>query len=173
MLIPFLFLGLQKRSYRLVLQSVVVASPYLLFNVFGYFSTGLFPVREIAYSFYWSTPDFLLSQVLAPKYCGFALPVEYSVLLLAELFFVVFPFFYAVFRRGSLVSSGSASVFERRALEYWAFSLVVLAVILFYSFVSSLPRYAVLILPLYWVSALVWEKFGKVRKALLGVMVAV
>ena len=62
--IPFVYNGLQTRKYRTaILQTLAIFLPYLLFNVYGYFSTGLFPVREIVYNHIWGASRLTLTQV--------------------------------------------------------------------------------------------------------------
>ena len=56
---------------------------------------------------------------------------------------------------------------ERKDLKYWAFSIYLLLMLLFYSDPQNLHRYALPILPLYWVSALAWGKNRKIGKMLL------
>jgi Gpi18-like mannosyltransferase len=63
-LIPFVYNGLQTRKYRTAaLQALAIALPYLLFTAYGYFLTGLFPVREIVYNHIWGASRLTLTEV--------------------------------------------------------------------------------------------------------------
>jgi hypothetical protein len=164
--IPFLFYGLQKRRYQPILQSILVASPYLWFNLYGYFSTGLFPAREIAFNYYWGKTSFLLNQINT-------INEGFTVLFSAEVLLIIFPFCMLFFRGLQLRSFSQTLKTEGKALKYWAFSLVTLIVILFFSSVFSIQRYAIPMLPLYWVSAQTWGKNQKLGILLLIIMATI
>jgi Gpi18-like mannosyltransferase len=164
--IPFLFYGLQKRRFQLILQSILVASPYLWFNLYGYFSTGVFPVREIAARHYWETPVFLLNQITS-------INEGYAVLFSAEILLIIFPFCALLLNGLKMRSSSQTFTVESRSLKYWAFSLVTLLMIFFYSGVLSIQRYAIPMLPLYWVSAQTWVKNKKLGIFLFAAFTAI
>ncbi|MFB3889502.1 MAG: mannosyltransferase family protein [Candidatus Bathyarchaeia archaeon] len=160
--IPFFVSGLQKRRAWQVLQSAVVASPYLLFSLYGYFSTGLFPVRENVYRTYWGTLPPLLTQLSGTINMGYA--VLYSV----ESLLIVFPFVFLTFDFLRARSFWWVIKAEGSAVKYWALSLVVLVTILFYSEMFGIHRYAMAMLPLYWVPAKVWGRSRALGVVLLG-----
>ena len=165
--IPFLVSGLQKRRYQQVLQSVVVASPYLLFSLYGYFSTGLFPVREIAFRTYWGTQRFLLYQLSG------TINVGYAVLYSVEALLIVFPFCFLALQGIKAKFSSQTMKAGSTTLKYWVFSSVILITILFYSEVFAIHRYAIPMLPLYWVSARTWIRNRKLGIILLLIMAAI
>lgn len=177
--IPFLFKGLQKRNYRSIMQSFFVASPYLWFSLFGYFSTGVFPVREIAASTYWGRVDFLPIQIISTEdYLGTLIPetqiLGFASILSVETFLILLPFVYQLFLKGRQIASFSQNFrLDRSCTKYWVFASVILAMILFYSVAFSIQRYALPILPLYWVPAKIWSKNQKLGIALLLTMTAI
>jgi hypothetical protein len=163
-LVPFVYNGLQTRKYRTaIFQAVVIALPYLVFNVYGYFLTGLFPVREIVYNHIWGSSRLTLTQVTTFQ-------LSYTGLFLLEAMLILLPFAWFLFtEKTSIKDFVKGSVVDRKDLKYWAFSIYILLMLLFYSDPQNLHRYALPILPLYWVSALIWGKNKKAGKILLVV----
>ncbi len=161
-LIPFVYKGLQTRKYRTAIsQAIVVALPYLLFNVYGYFLTGLFPVREIVYNHVWGVSRFTFTQVITDQ-------LGYTLLFSIETLLILAPFtWFALSEKVPIRDFVRGFVGERKDLKYWAFAIYTLVMLAFYSDPKNLHRYALPILPLYWVSALVWSKNKKVGKLLL------
>jgi len=161
-LIPFVYNGLQTRKYRTaVLQAIVIALPYLLFNIYGYFSTGLFPVREIVYNHIWGASRLTLTQVTSYQ-------IGYTGLFSLEAVLILLPFAWFLFtEKVPIRDFVMGLVGERKDLKYWALSIYILLVLLFYSDPQNLHRYALPILPLYWVSALIWGKNKKIGKVML------
>jgi hypothetical protein len=161
-LIPFVYKGLQTRKYRTAIsQAIVVGSPYLLFNVYGYFLTGLFPVREIVYNHVWGASRFTFTQIITDQ-------LGYTLLFSVETLLILAPFaWFAFSEKVSIRDFVRGFVGERKDLKYWAFAIYTLAMLAFYSDPKNLHRYALPILPLYWVSALVWSKNKNVGKLLL------
>ncbi len=131
--------------------------PYLLFNVYGYFSTGLFPVREIVYNHIWGASRLTLTQVTGYQ-------IGYTGLFSIEAFLILLPFAWFLLTEKIPISDFvKGLVAQRKDLKYWIFSIYTLLMLLFYSDPQNLHRYALPILPLYWVSALVWGKNKKNR----------
>lgn len=161
-LIPFVYNGLQTRKYRTaIFQAILIASPYLLFNVYGYFLTGVFPVREIVYNHIWGASRLTFTQVISDQ-------LGYTVLFSIEAALILVPFAYFLFsEKVPIRDFVRGSVGERKDLKYWAFSIYTLLMLAFYSDPKNFHRYALPILPLYWVSALVWGKNNKIGKVLL------
>lgn len=168
MLIPFVYNGLQTRKYRTaVLQTFVMVLPYLLFSVYGYFLTGLFPVREIVYNHIWGASRLTLTQVTSYQ-------IGYTVLFSVEAFLILLPFAWFLLTEKVPISDFvKGLVAERKDLKYWVFSIYLLLMLLFYSDPQNLHRYALPILPLYWVSGLIWGKNKKIGKMLLVVSTAI
>jgi hypothetical protein len=161
-LIPFVYNGLQARKYRTaVLQAIVIVLPYLLFNIYGYFSTGLFPVREIVYNHIWGASRLTLTQVTSYQ-------IGYTGLFSLEAMLILLPLAWFLFtEKVPIRDFVMGLVGERKDLKYWAFSIYILLMLLFYSDPQNLHRYALPILPLYWVSALIWGKSKKIGKVML------
>jgi hypothetical protein len=166
--IPFVYNGLQTRKYRTaVLQTTVIAIPYLLFNVYGYFSTGLFPVREIVYNHIWGASRLTLTQVTSYQ-------IGYTGLFSVEAGLIFLPFAWFLLTEKIPISNFvKGLVAERKDLKYWVFSIYLLLMLLFYSDPQNLHRYALPILPLYWVSALIWGKNKKIGKVMLIVSTSI
>ena len=161
-LIPFVYNGLQTRKYGTAIsQAIVVALPYFLFNVYGYFLTGLFPVREIVYNHVWGASRLTFTQVITDQ-------LGYTVLFSAETALILAPFVWFLFtEKVPIRDFVKGTVSERKDLKYWAFAIYTLIILAFYSDPKNLHRYALPILPLYWVSALVWGKNKAAGKLLL------
>jgi len=161
-LIPFVYNGLQTRKYGTAIsQAIVVALPYFLFNVYGYFLTGLFPVREIVYNHVWGASRLTFTQVITDQ-------LGYTVLFSAETALILAPFVWFLFtEKVPIRDFVKGTVSERKDLKYWAFAIYTLIILAFYSDPKNLHRYALPILPLYWVSALVWGKNKTAGKLLL------
>jgi hypothetical protein len=166
--IPFVYSGLQTRKYRTaVLQTIVIALPYLLFNVYGYFSTGLFPVREIVYNHIWGASRLTLTQVTSYQ-------IGYTGLFSLEASLILLPFaWFLLTEKVPIRDFVMGLVGDRKDLKYWAFSIYILLMLLFYSDPQNLHRYALPILPLYWVSAIIWGKNKKIGKVMLVVSTAI
>jgi hypothetical protein len=163
-LIPFVYNGLQTRKYvTAISQAIVVALPYFLFNIYGYFLTGLFPVREIVYNHVWGASRLTLTQVITDQ-------LGYTVLFSAETALILAPFvWFLLTEKVPIRDFVKGTVSERKDLKYWAFAIYTLLMLAFYSDPKNLHRYALPILPLYWVSALVWGKNKTAGKLLLVV----
>jgi hypothetical protein len=166
--IPFVYNGLQTRKYRTAfLQTLVIALPYLLFNGYGYFSTGLFPVREIVYNHIWGASRLTLTQVTSYQ-------IGYTGLFSLEALLILLPFaWFLLTEKVPIRDFVMGLVGERKDLKYWVFSIYILLVLLFYSDPQNLHRYALPILPLYWVSAIIWGKNKKIGKVMLVVSTAI
>ncbi len=160
--IPFVYNGLQTRKYRIaILQTFAIFLPYLLFNVYGYFSTGLFPVREIVYNHIWGASRLTLTQVTGYQ-------IGYTGLFSIEAVLILLPFAWFLLTEKVPISDFvKGLVAQRKDLKYWVFSIYILLMLLFYSDPQNLHRYALPILPLYWVSALIWGKNKKIGKVML------
>ena len=167
-LIPFVYNGLQTRKYRTAaLQALAIALPYLLFTAYGYFLTGLFPVREIVYNHIWGASRLTLTEVTSYQ-------LGYAALFSVEAALILAPFAWFVFtEKVPIRDFVKGSIVDRKDLKYWAFSIYILLMLVFYSDPQNLHRYALPILPLYWVSAIVWGKNKKAGIALLAVSTAI
>jgi Gpi18-like mannosyltransferase len=169
--IPFAYKGIEKRNYRLIFQSVLVCTSYLLFSLYGYFMTGVFPVREIAVAQYWVAQP-LVEQLLCHG-------SGYALMGLADLFFVLLPFIYLFSHRSLLLETFSIG-FKRTSGEakYFLFALINFVAIIFFSnsVFLQLHRYAMPLIPVYWVLARLWfrnRKIGVVLLTALTVMLSI
>jgi hypothetical protein len=167
-LIPFVYNGLQTRKYRTAFyQAIFIASPYFLFSVYGYFSTGLFPVREIVFNHLWGDSRLALTDVINVH-------TGYTVLFSTEALLILVPFAWFLLTEKTPINDFiKGSNAKRKDLKYWAFSIYILLILAFYSDPKSLHRYALPILPLYWVFASIWGKNKKIGKVLLIVSMVI
>jgi hypothetical protein len=166
-MIPFIYKGLQNRKYRTAIyQTILIATPYLLFSTYGYALTGLFPVREIVYNRLWGATRFTLTEIGSYQ-------LGYATLASAEAILLLIPFAWFIFREEITIKALIKGSNPRRDLKYWALSFWILFMIVFYTDPKSLHRYILPILPMYWVYAMIWEKSSKIGKALLGVIVVI
>jgi len=79
-----------------------------------------------------------------------------------EAFLILLPFAWFLLTEKVPISDFvKGLVAERKDLKYWVFSIYLLLMLLFYSDPQNLHRYALPILPLYWVSGLIWERTRK------------
>ena len=152
-LIPFVYHGLQTHKYRTAIyQAIVIAMPYLLFSVYGYFSTGLFPIREIVYNHIWGTSRLALTDIVTNQ-------TGYIALFSAETVLLVIPFLWFILSEKISISDFvRGTKVERKDLKYWAFSIYILLMLALYADPKNIQRYALPILPLYWVFALVYDR---------------
>jgi hypothetical protein len=161
-LIPFVYHGLQTRKYRTAIyQAITIALPYFLFSAYGYFSTGLFPIREIVYNHTWGTSRLVLTDVITNQ-------TGYALLFSTEIVLLIIPFLWFIFSEKISISDFvKGTNIERKDLKYWVFSIYILLMLAFYSDPKNIQRYALPILPLYWVFALVYDKNKKTGSLLL------
>lgn len=167
--LPFLIYGVQQlrtqklQSLKLFLSSAVVASPYLLFNVAGYFlAGGVFPVQLIARESNWGIYPLLITQ-FGTAYCSSLNFEAFNILALA---LVLLPVVYF------LLSVKKVFTSEAKTLGYWAFYASSVYVLLTDSVISNIARYAVPMLPIYWILAKVYTKNRLVGATLFGVTTA-
>jgi hypothetical protein len=165
--IPFLVYGLQSmknkpKMLQLLACSAFVASPFLNFQLIGYEVAGrVFPITLLARNLNWQVYPVLWKQLatINPGYSLF-----YSVGLLL----ILMPAIYLTVHKLS-GSNGDDPKTEADLLKYWFFYAATLLVILFDSNVYSTIRYAVPMLPIYWVSAVVYKKNRYAGGAILWV----
>jgi hypothetical protein len=93
--------------------------------------------------------------------------IGYTVLFFIEFGLILIPFAWFLFSEKTHIRDFiKGTNAERKDLKYWAFSICILLTLIFYSNPKSLPRYALPILPLYWVFAIVWDRNNKIGKVL-------
>jgi hypothetical protein len=165
--IPYLYNGLQKRNYRLISYSFIIPVSYLLFTLYGYISTGVLFVREVAYANEFGQLPSFFSQL-------FNSGLGYESLYLIEFLLVLTPFVWFLFTEKAPVRDIMlAKNPDRGDLKYWIFSFVSLGLILFYSIVANIHRYAIPFLPLYWVFAQTYNKNKQIGRILIGLLLSI
>jgi hypothetical protein len=165
--IPFFIYGLlqlrtqKQESVKLFLSSAVVASPYLVFNVAGYFlAGGVFPVQIIARESNWGVYPLLINQFSAP-YCP---TLNFQAFDILGLGLALLPTAYFALRTRKVFAE------EAKTLGYWVFYASMVLILFTDSVVSNIARYAVPMLPIYWVLAKVYTKNRLVGATLFGVV---
>ena len=168
--IPFFIYGLQQlrsskpQSFKLLISSAFVASPYLLFNIAGYFlAGGVFPVQIMARESNWGIYPLLINQFSAP-YCP---TLSFQAFDVLSLILVLLPITYFVFSIRKVFTE------EAKTLGYWLFYASMVYVLFTDSVVSNISRYAVVMLPIYWVLAKVYTKNRIIGAILFGVISAI
>lgn len=151
--IPFVYKAIEKRSRCLFLQSLIVSSPYLLFSLYGFFRTGIFPIREWVYMKYWSHPITLVFFQLLDYPLPQGIPtLGYSLLALVELIFTMAVIVNLLLSKDLLIATLSLSLKKRHdEAKYYGFALAIFPTILFYGTINNLHRYAIALIPMYWV----------------------
>jgi Gpi18-like mannosyltransferase len=170
--VPFIYNGLQTRKYRrAILQSLVIFLPYILFNLYGYIATGTFPVRELAQKLYWTpTINYPITVDFLSKNMGLLIFFTIEAILISV------PIIYYLFKERISVRDFVFGLDKRVDLKYWALTLVAAVMLVFvvvYAQANSILRYAIIILPMYWVSAFMWSKNSKLGKTLLFLWIVI
>jgi len=166
--IPFLIYGLQQmritrttsfpflkpqanntQYLKLLVSSAIVASAYLFWNIAGYFfAGGVFPVQVIAHNSNWGIDPPLIYQFTAP-WC--TIP-RFQIFYITALIIMLIPIGYFLIRIKEIVTV------EAKELKYWGFYASMVYVVFIVSFVYSIMRFAVTMLPIFWVSAKIYTK---------------
>jgi hypothetical protein len=166
-LIPFVYNGMQTHKYRTAIyQTILIATPYLLFSIYGYFLTGLFPIREVVYNRIWGATRLTLAQIGSYQ-------LGYAILASAEALLLLVPFAYFLLNEETPIKDFIKGSNGSWNLKYWALSFWILFMIVFYTDPKSLHRYILPMLPLYWVYAIIWNKNSKIGKVLFSVYVII
>ncbi len=87
-----------------------------------------------------------------------------------EAILIAVPIIYYLFKERISLRDFVFGLNKRRDLKYWALTLIgtiMLVFVAIYANANSIQRYAIIILPMYWVSAFTWNKNSKLGKALL------
>ncbi|MEM3725533.1 MAG: mannosyltransferase family protein [Candidatus Bathyarchaeia archaeon] len=170
--VPFVYKAIEKRSLRLFFQSLIVSSPYLLFSLYGFVITGIFPIREWVYMKYWSHPITLVFFQLL----DYPLPQEvpklgYSLLALVELIFVMTVIAGLLLSKDLLVATLSLGLKRRHdEAKYYGFALAIFPTILFYGTINNLHRYALALIPMYWVLGKIASRHEAIMIVLISIM---
>ena len=162
--IPFFCRAVEKRRYNLILGSLLICSSYLLFSIYGLIMTGVFPVREIAGAQHWGKSS-LIDQLST-------LDIGYKLNFSLEFVFILLPLVYLLATKPLLSTQTLGLKNSQNEGKYFTFALAQLGMILvYYIEIRSIHRYAVSIIPLYWVQARLWSRSQIVGIAMLTVLV--
>jgi len=157
------FIKSHQTNFKLFLVSAIVASPYLIWNLAGYFvAARIFPVQEIARTVNWGAYPPFISQF---SYYQTA-TIFNEFLLTALIMIVAIPTIYFI------VKIKKVFTLESNTLKYWAFYASIVYVLFTQSFIFSIIRYAIPMLPIYWVAAKIYTKNRLIGLILLGLMVS-
>jgi hypothetical protein len=179
--IPFIISALfssqdKIKMRKLILSAIAVASPFLLFQGIGYALVRVFPISIIARTNGWGTYPPMLIQF-------FEYPLQvynktgYQILYTAGFLLMLMPIVYLCFSK-SLQNAQSLKDFknylfkESKMLKYWAYYASMLVVVFAVSFIGSTIRYSVTMLPIYWVSAMIYTKNRVIGIILLITMIS-
>ena len=157
--IPFLIYALQSirnksKTIKLLACSVLVALPFLIFQLIGYLvADGVFPITVIAHNL-WPIYHSLPTQLT--EISNYSLRIlTFYVIGLALIFL---PTAYFISRLCSR-SIKNNLIQDAKQLKYWAFyASTIFVILLDQSSVNSIIRYAASMLPIYWVSAIIYTK---------------
>jgi hypothetical protein len=135
----------------------------LVWNLVGYYVAGrVFPIQEIARSANWGAYPPFISQF--SYYQTSTIFDEF--LVTAIILIVALPTIYF------MVKIKKVFTVESKTLKYWAFYASIVYVLFTQSFIFSIIRYAIPMLPIYWVSAKIYTKNRAIGLILLGLMVS-
>jgi Gpi18-like mannosyltransferase len=168
--IPFLIYALQSiknksKTVKLLISSALVASPFLIFQFIGYIvAGGVFPITVVAHNLNWGIYPLLTTQ-LASISSTRSLIAFY----ILGLMLILLPTAYFVSRLCSR-SIKNNLIQESKRLKYWAFYAAMVFVIIYQSYIFSIIRYALPMLPIYWVSAIIFNKNRWIGIAIFAVM---
>ena len=166
--IPFLILALQSiknksKTLQLLGCSAIVAAPFLLFQLIGYeIAGGVFPISVIARELRWKVYPVLFQQFIS-------INPGYSVFYGVGLLLIFLPAVYSVAR---ILPRSVWEEFKRQAglLKYWGLYASMMFILLFESSIYSTIRYALPMLPIYWVPAIIYAQNRRAGTAIFGVM---
>ncbi len=167
--VPFFYKAIERRSKLLVLQSTIFFLPYLLFNLYGFVLTNIFPIREWVYAMYWHPPSVNVFIQLLDYPVPVGVPkMGYTILAFVELVFIISPVAHLLLSRERLVATLSLGLKKKHdEAKYYGFSLVLLPTILIYGGIQNLHRYAITLIPLYWLSARIARRGETAKTALM------
>ncbi len=173
--IPFVvsaFFQYRNKIRTLLLSSMIVASPFLLFQIIGYAIVGVFPISLVARTVGWGT--------YPPMQVQFSIyPLQvydktgYQILYAAGFLIMLIPLAYPlVSPKIQGLQSQNYLIQESVRLKYWAYYASMLYVIYAIAYIGSAIRYSVTMLPIYWVSALIYSKNRLIGIVLLITMIS-
>ena len=172
--IPFIIYAFQSiknksKTIKLLICSAVVASPFLIFPFIGYVLIGgAFPITVIAHNL-WPNYHFLPVQLISISHSSLSLFLFYvtgiALILLPTAYFI---------SRLTRKSIKAMLIQNEVQLKYWAFYASTISVILLdQSNLLSIIRYSVPMLPIYWVSAIIYTKSRTIGIVIFTVMTGI
>jgi hypothetical protein len=169
--IPFLIYALQSiknksKTIKLLTCSALVASPFLIFQLIGYMiAGGVFPITVIAHNL-WPIYHSLTTQLTLISNSSLRIFTFYVI----GLVLIFLPTAYFVSRLYSR-SIKNNLIQDAKQLKYWAFyASTIFVILLDQSNVFSIIRYAVPMLPIYWVSAIIYNKSRSTGIVIFAIM---
>jgi hypothetical protein len=169
--IPFLIYAIQSiknksKTIKLLTCSALVASSFLIFQFIGYMvAGGVFPITVIAHDLNFVIYPLLSTQLIS-LFNSSLKTLTFYVIGLA-LIFLPAAYFIRYFNFRSFKNN---LIQDSKKLKYWAFYASMIFVIVFQSNVFSVVRYAVPMLPIYWVSAIIYIKNRSIGIAIFAIM---
>lgn len=169
--IPFLIYALQSiknksKAIKLLTCSAFVASPFLIFQLIGYIvAGGVFPITLIAQDLNFAIYPLLSTQLIS-LFNSSLKTLTFYVIGLA-LIFLPTGYFINRLRFRSIKNN---LIQDSKQLKYWAFYASMIFVLIYRSNVFSIIRYAVPMLPIYWVSAIIYTKNRSIGIGIFAVM---
>jgi len=162
------------RMRKLSLSAIAVVSPFLLFQTIGYALVGVFPVSTVARAVGWGAYPPMLIQF-------FVYPLQvynkmgYQILYATGFLIMLVPVVYLCFSK-SLLNVESLNDFKNylikksEMLKYGVYHASMLYIVFTVSYIGSTIRYSVTMLPVYWVSSLIYAKNRLIGIVLLVTM---
>ncbi len=155
----------KQQSFALLASSVAVSSGYLWFSLAGYFlAGGVFPIQVVAHNLNWQVYQPITQQLLS---LGSQVTPAIETPNIFQLFYVVSIALMCVPIGYFLLKAKFVFSVEKETVKYWAFYAAMIFVIFMLSYLPSTVRYAVVLLPMYWVGAKIYEANPKAGIALL------
>ena len=172
--IPFIIYAFQSiknksKTIKLLISSAVVASPFLIFPFIGYMLIGgPFPITVIAHNL-WPNYHSLPAQLISISHSSSSLFLFYvtgiALMLLPTAYFII---------RLTRKSIKAMLIQNEVQLKYWAFYASTISIILLdQSNLLSIIRYSVPMLPIYWVSAIIYTKSRIIGIAIFALMTGI
>jgi len=157
--IPFLICALQSiknksKTIKLLACSALVASPLLIFQLVGYtVAGGVFPITVIAHHLW---PIYNSLPVQLTEISNYSLKTFTFYVIGLALIFLPTAYFLSRLCSRSIKNN---LIQDAKQLKYWAFyASTIFVILLDQSSIYSIMRYAVPMLPIYWVSAIIYTK---------------
>jgi Gpi18-like mannosyltransferase len=165
----------KKQSFILFLSSMIVASGYLWFNIVGYFQGGhVFPIQVIAHNVNWQVYPPITEQIYTLGESLTTSPISrpnvFQAFYIIWVILMCVPIAYFFVKNTTGIVGHDIKIIltlEKETLKYWLFYAAMLYVIFMFSNLYSSVRYAIPLLPIYWVYAKIYCAHRNYGAALL------